>query len=119
MNCSQIAAAEADQTLCASLPPASACEHRFSPQFERSMKRVLRRAKHPAVYRYLRRAACFFIALILAGTSWLTIDAKARAVFFDWVRPAVQELCGVPLYRYSSRGERGNPLCADMAACGV
>ena len=101
----QIAAAEANQTLCASLPPASACEHCFSPQFERSMKRVLRRAKHPAVYRYLRRAACFFIALILAGTSWLTIDAKARAVFFDWVR---QQYKSFVEYRFTGTPPEGN-----------
>lgn len=82
----QIAAAKADQAIRDSLPDAAACVHHFSPQFERSMKRVLRRANHPVIYRYLHRAACFFIAAVLAGTSWLAVDVNARTAFFDWIR---------------------------------
>ena len=82
----QTAAAQANQALCGALPPASACGHRFSPQFERRMKRLLLRAKRPAAYRYLHRAASFLVALLLAGTLWLTVDTKARAAFLDWVR---------------------------------
>ena len=82
----QIAAAKADRAIRDSPPDAAACVHHFSPQFERSMKRVLRRANHPVIYRYLHRAACFFIAVFLAGTSWLAVDVNARTAFLDWIR---------------------------------
>src|SRR5699024_1334511 len=48
--------------------------------------RVLRRQRHPAAHRFLRRAACFFLILTLGGTSWLTVDVQARTAFLNWVR---------------------------------
>lgn len=82
----RIAAAEADQAICDSLPRPENCDHQFSPRFERKMKRVIRRGRHPVAYKYLRRPACFLVAVTLVGASWLTVDAEARGAFFAWVR---------------------------------
>lgn len=82
----RIAATEADQAICDSLPRPENCDHQFSPRFERKMKRVIRRGRHPVAYKYLRRAACFLVAVTLVGASWLTVDAEARGAFFAWVR---------------------------------
>jgi len=82
----RIAAAEADQAIRDSLPHPADCDHQFSPRFERKMKRVIRRGHYPVAYKYLRRAACFLVAVTLVGASWLTVDAEARGAFFAWVR---------------------------------
>lgn len=82
----QAAAAEAGQAVCNSLPSPDECVHSFSERFERKMRRVLRRQRHPAAHRFLRRAACFFLILTLGGTSWLAVDVQARTAFLNWVR---------------------------------
>lgn len=82
----RIAAEEADQAIRDSLPRPEDCNHQFSPRFERKMKRVIRRGRHPVAYKYLHRAACFLIAVTLVGASWLTVNAEARGAFFAWVR---------------------------------
>lgn len=82
----QKAAAEADQAIRDSLPTPQTCEHEFSPAFHKKMHRIFYKAKHPIIYTIPKRVACFiFVAIIVSGT-WLTVDAKARAVFFEWVR---------------------------------
>lgn len=82
----RIAAAEADQAIRDSLPHPADCDHQFSPRFERKMKRVIRRGRHPVAYKFLHRAACLLVAVTLVGASWLTVDAEARGAFFAWVR---------------------------------
>lgn len=80
------AAAEADQVIQNSLPAKEKCDYHFSPQFERKMKRVLQKEHHWAAYHFLRRAACFVAAILLAGSVWLAVDTEARAAFFAWVK---------------------------------
>lgn len=82
----RIAAAEADQAIRDSLPHPADCDHQFSPRFERKMKRVIRRGRHPVAYKFLHRAACLLVVVTLVGASWLTVDAEARGTFFAWVR---------------------------------
>ena len=91
------AAAEADQALLNSLPAASECEHDFSKSFEKKMRRVFRRARHPIVYRLPKQAACVFLIAVLAGASWLTFDVKARAAFFAWAKARYEHFVG---YRF-------------------
>ena len=82
----RIAAAEANQAICDSLPKPEECNHQFSPRFERKMKRVIRRGRHPVAYKFLHQAACLLVVVTLVGASWLTVDAEARGAFFAWVR---------------------------------
>ena len=72
----RIAAAEADQAIRDSLPHPADCDHQFSPRFERKMKRVIRRGRHPVAYKFLHRAACLLVVVTLVGASWLTVDAE-------------------------------------------
>ena len=46
-------------------------EHIFSPAFERRMKKLLRRGRHPVWYKALRAAACLLLALLLSGCAVL------------------------------------------------
>ena len=67
------------------LPEARECQYVFSRHFERKMNRLLRRTRHPTLSRGLRRVACFFLALLIGGIVWLSVDAEAREAFFGWV----------------------------------
>ena len=80
------ATAEADQAIRDSLPAPAECEHEFSPSFQRKMRRTFRKAKYPVIYKLLKYAACFVLVVVLASSTWLTVDAEARAAFFAWVR---------------------------------
>lgn len=80
------AAAEADQAIRDSLPAPEECVHEFSELFQKQMRRIFRRTKHPILYRLPKQVACFMLAVIIASSSWLAVDAEARAAFFEWVR---------------------------------
>lgn len=47
---------------------------------------MCRRANHPFLYKSLQRVASIFLAILLGGTIWLTVDVEARAEFFGWVK---------------------------------
>lgn len=68
--------------LLAGYDPEYRCE--FSPGFERKIDRLKRRADHPVFYRTMRRVAMLLLALLVAGTVWIAVDADARAAFFGW-----------------------------------
>lgn len=61
-------------------------QHEFSPQFEKKIKRMCRRANHPVLYKSLQRIASIALAILLGGVIWLTVDVEARAQFFGWVK---------------------------------
>ena len=84
------AAGAAVLALADSLPEPEECQHEFSPGFEQKMRKVLRRGNHPTVYRRLRRAACFLLAILLSGSVWLTVDTEAREVVFGWISERVE-----------------------------
>lgn len=86
------AAAEANQAILDSLPLPKDCVHQFSPQFERKMKRIIRRERHPVAYKFFQAAACFLVAVILTGSTWLTVDVEAREIFVAWVRQQYENI---------------------------
>lgn len=61
-------------------------EHVFSQGFERRMRKLLRRGRHPVGWRILRTAACLVLALILSGCAVLAAVPGAREAFEGWVR---------------------------------
>ena len=54
-------------------------QHKFSPEFEKKIKKLKRKANHPIVY------SIILVCLIACG-AWFTVDAEARAAFFGWVK---------------------------------
>lgn len=78
-------ARRAGQALVDNLPPPEACTHEFSPAFERKMNRLLRRTRNRGLYTGMKRAAAFFLAILLTATAWLSVDARAREYVFGWV----------------------------------
>lgn len=61
-----------------------------SKSFTRKMSRLCRRERHPVFYRIIQRVAAVFLALLLTGIGWLTIDAEARAATIAWFRSISQ-----------------------------
>ena len=85
-------------------------EHTFSPAFERKMKKLLRRGRHPVLYRTLRAAACLLLVLLLSGCAVLVVSPAAREVFLGWVRE-FRTLEGFPpYYIYTYAGEEAETL---------
>lgn len=84
-------AAKATMAIIDSLPAPGECSHEFTPRFQKKMQRTIRRAKHPIIYSIPKRAACFIIAAIIIGSTWLTVDADARTEIFAWIREKYEE----------------------------
>lgn len=61
-------------------------QHVFSPGFEKKMKRLIRKANRSGLYRSMQRIASVLLALLIGGVMWISVDTKARAAFFGWVR---------------------------------
>ena len=57
-----------------------------SAAFEKKIKRLVHRAKHPYFYRSVQRIASVLLAAILAGSMYLAVDTEARAAFLGWVK---------------------------------
>lgn len=103
----RLAAQEAGRAIAASLPEPEDCQAECSPSFERKMKKVIWRADHRGLCLGLKRAACFFLALLLSGGVWLGVDAEAREFVFGWVS---EKLTGAQHYfhRGSDKASPGN-----------
>lgn len=97
------AAAEASDCLVRSLDEAGIPVHNFSARFERKMRRLIRRARHPAAYRALVRVACAFLAFLLGSGVFLAVNPEARAAFFGWVRTQYERLF---VYDVANTGEQ-------------
>ena len=60
--------------------------HTFSPEFERKIAKLKRKADHPILYSPLYRVASIILAVFIGCGVWLTIDIDARAAFFGWIK---------------------------------
>lgn len=57
-----------------------------SDLFEKKIRKLFHRAKHPYFYKAIQRIASIFLAAILIGSMYLAIDTEARAKFLGWVK---------------------------------
>lgn len=76
-------------------------QHKFSPNFEKKMKRLCRRANHPILYRSMQYVASMLLAIFIGGVVWLSVDIEARATFFGWVREIYETYI---VYRFEGKG---------------
>ena len=60
--------------------------HEFSPAFEKKIRKLKRRADHPAFYRTMNRVASILLAILITGGAWISVDAEARAAVVGWVK---------------------------------
>lgn len=73
-------------------------EHNFLPEFEKKMRRMIRRANHPIRFRMIQTAACLLLAILLTGCTVLAVSPEARAAFAGWIKELQQEWFS---YRYA------------------
>lgn len=66
-------------------------EHEFSPEFEKKMHKLVRRANHPICYRMIQTAACLLLVVVLSGCTVLAVNPEVRAAFAGWIKEVQQE----------------------------
>ena len=91
------AARKVEESMLASLPEPEECEATFSPEFERKMKKLIRRTDHPIRHRIIKAVACFLLVVLVGGGSVLTFSVEARAAFIGWMRETYESWF---VYRY-------------------
>lgn len=69
-----------------SLPAPDVCTHKYSPEFERKMRKITRYVSHPILYRTLQVAASFILVLSLGFGSILVVSVQAREAVFTWIK---------------------------------
>ena len=73
--------------------------HEFSAGFTKKMAKLVRRAKHPALYRALRSAAVIVLVISALFGALLVASPTARAKVFGWIH----EIAGI--YHHYAPGE--------------
>lgn len=103
------AVTEADQILLDNLPAPDECPvHTFSPAFEKKMRKLMRKAKHPILFPLLRYAACIIISVGVIGGTWLACDVEAREFFLKWGKNIYEHYI-----HYRFEGDQIAPTDAD------
>ena len=80
------AAAELANAIYESTPTSEVPTHQFSKRFEKKMSRLIQKANHPILYKFLRAAACFLLVMTIGFGSIMTVNAEAREFIAGWVR---------------------------------
>lgn len=80
------AAAELATAVNENLPDPKECVHQFSPDFEKKIKRLTRKTKHPIIHHCLRNIASFLLIIIIGFCGVLAFSSDARATVFGWVK---------------------------------
>ena len=86
------AAKNVGETMLASLPDPEDCRHAVSPEFERSMERLIQKAKRKTrIRRCLQSIAVAALAVVIGLSAWLAVDTEARAAMVEWVRTVYED----------------------------
>ena len=62
-----------------------------SDLFRKKIRKLYHRANHPYLYKTMRRVASVVLVALLACGVWLSVDATARATFFNWVKEVYEQ----------------------------
>ena len=90
--------AAAEEVAMAMLLDVPAESHTFSARFEKKMKHLLRRARHPVGYRVLRYAAAILLAITVLFGAVFAASPEVRAAVVSWIKSTFNEF-----FRYSSQ----------------
>lgn len=76
----------------ASLPVPEECHHEFSPKVESDIKRLINHTERRYhIRKYLRGAAAACLVVAISLSTWLAVDAEARAAFVQWVKTVYEQ----------------------------
>lgn len=97
------AAKQVAASMKASLPVPEECHHDFPPEFERDMKRLIAQTEQRHnIRRYVQRVAAACLAVVISLSTWLAVDAEARAAFVQWVKTVYEQSV---VYEFFHSGE--------------
>ena len=88
----------AEEVAMAMLDDVPAEPHTFSQRFEKKMKRLLRRARHPVTYQAMRYAAAILLAITVLFGAVFAASPTVRAAVVNWIKSVFHEFS-----RYSSQ----------------
>ena len=94
------AAEEAALSINESLPAPEECHHDFSPKFEKKLRKLEKKVKHPVFYQAMKAAACFLLVVSIGFTSVLAFSPEVRAAVFGWFRSVYESF-----YEYEFEGD--------------
>ena len=80
------AAGEAENAILASLSLRTVELHQFSSQFQKKIDKLVRRAKHPIRYQFMRSAAAILLLVAILFGMVFAISPEVRAGVINWVR---------------------------------
>lgn len=83
---------EANQVILEQLPSPKQCQHEFSKGFQKKMKRLIFKRKHPVLSAAMRTAAGIATAILVGGGLLLTFNAEVRAEFLSWIKESSEGL---------------------------
>ena len=86
--------AAAEEVAMAMLRDIPAEPHTFSARFEKKMKRLLRRAKHPVGYQVVRYAAVILLAITVLFGAVFAASPEVRAAVVNWVKTVFPRFVG-------------------------
>ena len=90
----------------ASIPAEEDCPYEFSPGFEERIRQLyqekMAEKKKKAGHPVLRRVAAIFLATLIALSTWLAVDNRARAAVLRWFREIYETRI---IYRFTGEGE--------------
>lgn len=82
----QQAAGEVELTMLNSLAAKEVERRQFSPQFERKMKKLINRVKHPIRYNALRSAAAIILIIFTLFGALVAFSSEVRASVIEWAK---------------------------------
>lgn len=99
------AAASVSEAMLSTIPPAEACRHEFSPEFEAKIQQLQEKERcHQQRRSIIRRVAAVFLAIVLGAGVWLATDSQARAAVAKWFREVYETHI---VYRFTGEAPGG------------
>ena len=79
------AAAELANAIYESTPTSEVPAHQFSKRFEKKMSRLIQKANHPILYKFLHAVACFLLVMTISGCCvwWISTKMTCRKATED------------------------------------
>ena len=99
----QQAAGEVELAMLNSLSAKDITPHQFSERFEKKMKKLINKVKHPIRYNLLRSAAAIILIIFTLFGTLVAFSPEVRASVINWVRSTFFEFS-----QYSSAGDNSN-----------
>jgi len=97
------AAGEVEHAMLASLSAKDIAPHKFSARFEKKMKKLINKVKHPIRYNVLRSAAAIILIIFTIFGSLVAFSPEVRANVINWFKSTFMSYT-----QYSSDGNNSN-----------